>query len=80
VNHGDWKLRYDNQAKAPYLLNEAVPSLITFDDATSTRRKTNYVLKQRGMGGVFMWDLSADYDGKSQDLLDAMYSAWQWAK
>jgi hypothetical protein len=27
------------------------------------------------MGGTFMWSLDADYDGHSQDLLDAMYQA-----
>jgi hypothetical protein len=27
-----------------------------------------------------MWELSADYDGKTQDLLTAMYEAWVKAK
>lgn len=26
-------------------------------------------------GGAFMWALDQDYDGSSQDLLDAMYQA-----
>jgi hypothetical protein len=26
---------------------------------------------------VFMWSLDADYDGTSQDLLDAMYGAFR---
>jgi len=30
---------------------------------------------QRGLGGTFMWSLDADYDGHSQDLMDAMYNA-----
>ena len=30
-----------------------------------------------GFGGVFLWSLDADYDGTSQDLLDAMYAAFQ---
>jgi len=42
----------------------------------STARKVRYV-KSRGFGGVFTWELSADYDGHSQDLLDAMYNAWK---
>jgi len=30
----------------------------------------------RGMwGGTFIWELDADYDGQSQDLLDAAYDA-----
>jgi GH18 family chitinase len=28
-----------------------------------------------GLGGTFMWSLDADYDGHSQDLLEAMYQA-----
>jgi len=27
------------------------------------------------MGGTFMWSLDEDYDGTSQDLLDAMHDA-----
>ena len=36
----------------------------------------NYVLGERGFGGVFLWSLDADYDGVGQDLLDAMYGAF----
>jgi GH18 family chitinase len=58
-------------------VNSTLPAFITYDDAASTSRKTGYILKQRGFGGVFTWELSADYDGHSQDLMDAMYKAWQ---
>jgi GH18 family chitinase len=37
-------------------------------------------MKNRGFGGMFMWDLSGDYDGNSQSLLDAMLNAWKAAK
>ena len=37
-------------------------------------------MKQRGFGGIFMWELSADYDGKHQDLMNAMYKAWAAAQ
>jgi GH18 family chitinase len=30
---------------------------------------------QWNLGGTFMWSLDADYDGQTQDLLDAMYAA-----
>jgi GH18 family chitinase len=36
--------------------------------------------QQAGSGGIFMWELSADYDGGSQDLLDAMYDVWKSAE
>lgn len=47
---------------------------ITYDDAASSARKVKYVIGDRGLGGIFMWDLSGDYDGHSQELLNAMYN------
>jgi chitinase len=80
INQQGWRSYMDKAAKAPYLLNPSLPGVITYDDFTSTLRKSRYVLKQRGLGGVFMWDLSADYDGTSQDLLTAMYKVWRTAR
>jgi GH18 family chitinase len=54
-----------------------LPGFITYDDENTTATKTTYVMKNRGFGGMFMWDLSGDYDGGSQSLLDAMFSAWK---
>ena len=48
---------------------------ITYDDPVSTYLRVSYSDWDRGMGGTFMWSLDADYDGHSQDLMDAMYSA-----
>ena len=48
---------------------------ITYDDAVSTYLRVWYSDWKRGLGGTFMWSLDADYDGHSQDLLDAMYAA-----
>jgi chitinase len=89
VNALGWLRHYDPIAEEPYLLRgmtspifESVEDLpvwnvaagfITYDDPASTARKVKYVIGDRDLGGVFMWDLSADYDGSSQDLLDAMY-------
>jgi len=75
-----WKKENDKSAKSPYMVNSTSPGFITYDSAASTSSKTRYIMKQRGFGGVFMWELSADYDGKSQDLMDAMYKAWVGAK
>jgi len=76
LHSSDWTKMNDKSAKSPYLLNSTLPGLITYDGVASTSNKTRYVLKQRGFGGMFMWELSADYDGKSQDLMDAMYKVW----
>jgi chitinase len=75
INQQGWMSEYDKAARAPYLTNAAIPGFITFDGPASTAQKVHYV-KKRGFGGVFMWELSADYDGHSQDLLNAMY--WTW--
>ena len=77
INRAGWRKNYDSAARAPYLINEMLPGLITYDGVESTVHKVRYVMKDRHFGGVFMWELSADYDGGSQDLLDAMYDEWK---
>jgi chitinase len=77
INQQGWTSNFDASAQAPYLTSTSIPGLITYDSVPSTSRKVHYVMKTRGFGGVFMWELSADYDGTSQDLLNAMYSAWK---
>ncbi len=79
INKMGWTARFDDEARAPYLLLEGTtgqPGFITYDDPESTRRKVEAVLGKYRLGGVFMWDLSADYDGHSQDLLEAMYQTF----
>jgi GH18 family chitinase len=80
LNGSGWVRRRDSASRSPYLLLNGTggqPGLISYDDPLSTAGKVNYVLGKRDFGGVFMWSLDADYDGSSQDLLDAMYGAWQ---
>jgi chitinase len=76
INQQGWAWNFDGAAHAPYLTNTTIPGFLTFDGPGSTAHKIRYV-KNRGFGGVFMWELSADYDGHSQDLLDAMYDVWK---
>jgi chitinase len=85
VNQQGWTRNFDDLAFAPYLTNPDiqnlnVPGFITYDDESTTARKTRYVMQKRGFGGVFMWELSGDYDGMSQSLFEAMYSAWKAAQ
>jgi chitinase len=77
LNQQGWIENFDSKAQSPYLTNATIPGFITYDGVASTAHKVRYAIKTRGFGGVFMWELSADYDGKSQDLLDAMYHAWK---
>ena len=74
---GDWIENFDDLAAAPYLLNADGPKFgfITYDNPSSTSAKVDYALSKRHLGGVFMWELSQDYNGHSQPLLKAMHSA-----
>jgi chitinase len=74
---GGWTQYTDPLASAPYLINSAPKHVgfITYDTPASTTLKVNYALKTRNLGGVFMWELSQDYDGRHQPLLNAMHNA-----
>jgi chitinase len=75
-----WARHLDARAAVPYLLRaDGSPGYITYDDAGSTDLRVYYAVWQRGLGGSFMWALDQDYDGHSQDLLDAMHEATRGA-
>jgi len=76
VNAHGWVSYRDPVAVVPYLLRkDGSPGFITYDDPLSTYTRVIYSDWVQGLGGTFMWSLDADYDGHSQDLLDAMYLA-----
>jgi chitinase len=76
INKDGWETLYDPIAYVPYMLKKnGSDGYVTYDDFFSTYFRVWYSDWERGLGGTFMWSLDADYDGHSQDLLDAMYSA-----
>jgi GH18 family chitinase len=76
INKQGWKTLYDPIALVPYMLRvDGSDGYITYDDAFSTYYRVWYSDWQRGLGGTFLWSMDEDYDGHSQDLLDAMYGA-----
>jgi len=76
INQHGWRTYYDPVAMVPYMLRaNGGNGYITYDDAFSTYFRVFYSDWDRGLGGTFMWSLDADYDGTTQDLLDAMYNA-----
>jgi chitinase len=76
INKQGWHTVRDPFAFVPYMLkDDGSDGYITYDDATSTYYRVWYADWVRNLGGTFMWSLDADYDGDSQDLLGAMYSA-----
>ncbi|MGA9718104.1 MAG: glycoside hydrolase family 18 protein [Acidobacteriaceae bacterium] len=76
INKRGWELHRDPYALVPYLLRrDGKPGYITFDDFESTYFRVLYSDYVQNLGGTFMWALDEDYDGHSQDLLNAMYRA-----
>jgi chitinase len=81
IDKDGWAQSLDPIAMAPYLVHaNPAPGFITYDDPASTARKVAYALDVRDLGGVFMWELSEDFDGKKQDLFDSMYKAVKQAE
>lgn len=50
---------YDDKAQASYAYNQEQKVFVTFDDAPSIRKKTQYAL-DKGLGGIMFWELSID--------------------
>jgi hypothetical protein len=76
INAGGWTDNIETASDSRYLTSASPSGFITYDSASSIADKVTYSLATRGMGGVFMWELSEDYDGTSQDLLTSMYNAF----
>jgi chitinase len=76
INAVGWRTYYDPFALVPYMLKaDGSNGYITYDDASSTFYRVWYTDWARGLGGTFIWEIDADYDGTTQDLLDAAYNA-----
>lgn len=76
INAMGWRTYYDPYALVPYMLKaDGSEGFITYDDASSTFYRVSYTDWARGCGGTFIWEIDADYDGTTQDLLDAAYNA-----
>jgi chitinase len=76
INKQGWHTFYQPISLVPYMIKEdGGPGFITYDDPFSTFYRVWYADWKRGLGGTFIWELSADYDGSSQDLLDAAHNA-----
>jgi len=76
INQLGWTAYFDRKSMVPYLLRtDGSPGFTTYDDPLSTYTRVWYSDWKRGLGGTFMWSLYQDYDGHTQDLLEAMYQA-----
>jgi chitinase len=64
---------WDPASKVPYLWDPAAKVFISYDDAESLRIKARY-LKELGLGGVMVWELSSDRKGVLLDAVNGVLS------
>jgi len=69
-----WAFNWDDVCKVPYLTNNAGNQLLTYDDTTSIRLKSNYILDKKLKGGM-IWALGHDQlENNRQPLLETASS------
>ncbi len=66
---GKFKRHWHEEAKVPWLYDEAKGIMISYDDPESLRSKAEYVNKHK-LAGVMFWELSAD--DRESSLLNAL--------
>ncbi len=65
-----WIYHWDDVSKVPYLTNDAGTQLLSYDDTTAIRIKSNYIVEKSFKGGM-IWALGLDQtDGNRQPLLE----------
>lgn len=69
-----WTYYNDAASQVPYLRNNAGAGFISYDDPASIAAKVDYAMSTRGLGGVFMWEITQDYTAGNQPLMDSMYN------
>lgn len=69
-----WKRTWDTAAEAPFLQNSDGTEVLSYDDDTSVRRKAG-LARRLGVAGVFFWEITQDYDGRSNPLVRAARAA-----
>ena len=68
-----WVRQWDTDSQVPFLQNPTKTEVVSYDDAQSTRKKGEYA-RQQGLGGIFFWEISQDFDGKTNPLVQAARS------
>jgi len=66
-----WKRAWDQDAQVPVLHDPAHTEVLSYEDAESARIKGRFVRTQ-GFGGVMFWEISQDYNGKTNTLVRAV--------
>ncbi len=75
ADKGEYKVFWDEGAKAPYLEKIGGGLVISHDDPKSIALKCDYAV-QKGLQGVMIWNMGADLVGEHTPLLDAIAGAY----
>ena len=59
---------WDDEAQVPYVYNKSLGVFSTYEDVQSLGAKLDYV-QDRGLGGMFFWEASADLPGTHAESL-----------
>jgi len=59
----------DPWARVPYIYNESLGQMFTYDDEISVREKSEYV-NTNNFGGIIVWDLSGNRDGRLLQIMN----------
>ncbi len=71
-----WTRYWDDVSKVPFLLNNSMTKLMTFDDTVSVRLKCEFVL-ENNLHGVIIWALGQDLLTFTQPLLETVGNSFE---
>ena len=70
-----WNAKRDADAQVPYLEKKDGTEFVSYEDAESARRKGAFARKL-GLGGIFFWEISQDFDGRTNPLVRSAREGW----
>ena len=68
IASGALRRYWDDAVKAPYAYSDVSNLMISYDDPQSIREKCLYI-RQKGIGGLIVWELSADDNGEISSIV-----------
>jgi chitinase len=73
-NGAGFKRKWDDKAKAPYLVNRKKKILVSYDDEESVGYKADYIL-DNNVRGVIIWTIVGDYlENGDSPLLEVLHN------
>ena len=72
-NTAGYQRYWDDVSKVPYLWNESKRVFLSYEDEQSIGEKVQYII-DKGLGGMMIWELSGDFDKKSDGTYGVGYT------